>query len=72
MRRLTLGERRQCRLDQRLGIRARDQRSGGNPEIQAPEFAVADDEGQRFARDPAVQQDVVAGGPGYTQERQAV
>ena len=39
-------------LDQGLGVGSRNEHAGTDREIEAPEFLVADDVGERFARQP--------------------
>ncbi len=48
--RIVAGKYREGRLDQCLGVRARDQGGGRNGEIEAPEFASADDQCERLMR----------------------
>ena len=56
-----LADRGQRGLDERLGLRARDQRAGADLEGQPVELAAAEDVGERLARHATPQQRIEAG-----------
>ncbi len=59
--RCAVGEGGERGLDQGLRFRARDQRGGGDGEVQAPELAPAEQVGERFVGGAAGNQGLVAG-----------